>query len=198
MLTTLALLALAPSARADDTLHPQVNASVQGTEALGAALALRGSGHFLWAPGPEDDTVLFFLYTGPKIHVTPWFSTAPQIGSVVGWNGPDGLLPLISTWNWVNLKRFHLFVEGDLYPNFGKKTVDYYGLYTADYDGLGIVSVGGQVEQVDGTVNIGPHIGALLGEVYVQVDWHYELKTDKIEIDEYEPNAIRFNLNVSL
>lgn len=191
MLTILALLASSPSALADDTLHPQVSASVQGKEKLNTTLELRGSGHILWAPGPEDDTVLFFLYTGPRIHVTPWFSTAPQIGSVVNWAGEGDLLPLASVWNWIDFNHFHGFVEADTYPDFAGGTVTYFGFYSIDYDRLGLIWVGAHAEQVNRNVNAGPHIGAPLGEkVWVQANYHRGLDNGS--------NALRLNLNVNL
>lgn len=192
MLMTLALLASSlPAFAGDNDLHPQVAASAQGTHVVNKAWEVRGSGHFFWAPGPEEDVTLFFLYAGPRFRIAPWLSIAPQIGSVVGWNSHDGVLPLISVWNWIDFSHLHFFVEGDVYPDFTGGKASYYGLYIVDYDRLGIVSIGGQVEQVDASVNVGPHIGAPLGDhVWVQVDYHRGLGDGS--------NNLRLNLNVSL
>lgn len=192
MLSLLALVAVLPSvALADDTPHPQVNASVQGTHVVNETWEIRGSGHAFWAPSPADDTELFFLYAGPKLHLSHWFSIAPQVGSVVNWAGTGDIRPLLSVWNWVDLNHLHFFVEADIYPDFAGSMVDYYGLYTADYDRLGIVWLGAQMEQVDASVNVGPHIGVPLGDhVFTQVNYHRNLMDGS--------NAIRFNINVSL
>lgn len=191
MLIALALLASSSPALADDTIHPQIAASVQGTHVVNEGWEVRGSGHVFWTPGPETGSTMFLLYTGPKFHVAPWLSIAPQIGSIVGWNAPDGLLPLVSAWGWIDVSHLHFFVEGDVYPDFASGTASYYGLYAADYDGLKLAWIGIHVEQVDTSMNIGPHIGIPLGDhVWTQVNYHRGLGDGS--------NNLRLNLNVSL
>lgn len=191
MLTILSLLILTSSALADDNLHPQVNVMVGGERVVNRTWKVRASGHLFWAPRPEDDTTLFFLYAGPKFHVAPWLSIAPQIGSVVNWTGKGDVLPLVSVWNWIDLSHFHFFLEGDVYPDFAGGTASYYGLYSVDYDRLKLVWIGAQVEQVNAIVNVGPHIGLPLGDyVWVQTNYHYGLGDGS--------SSLRFNLSVNL
>lgn len=193
MLATLALLLTSSSpAFADDTLQPQVAVSVQGTRTLNDTWGIRGSGHFSWAPGPKDDTSLFFLYAGPKAQITPWLSIALQLGTVVNWKGTGDAMPLASVWGSIGLSsHLNLFVVADIYPDFADKNVTYYGFYSIDYNGLRLVSVGAHAEQINESVNVGPHVGIPLGEhVWVQVNYHRGIHDWS--------NALRINLNVSL
>jgi hypothetical protein len=159
---------------ADSQLQPQVAVSAQGSHELRKDVTLRGSGHAFWVPqeAGTDDAVIGMVYVGPKFMMNDHYSIAPQLGAIVNWTGEGDVMPIVSAWNWIDVKHFHAFIEAEIYPNFTTGDVVYYGFYGLDYDRLRLVWIGVHLEQVGTGLNVGPHIGIPLGNVQVQVNYH--------------------------
>lgn len=190
MLSLLALLH-APSAFAQDVVHPQANFTLEGTRPLTDALSLRGSGHIFWAPGPGEDVAIGLMYLGPKIKVTDWFSIAPQVGMVTNWTGNGDLQPMLSAWSWIGSGRLRGFVESDGFISLEDGTPTYYGFYAVDYS-FKLIDVGPQVEQTNASFSAGGHAGLPLGDhVYLQLSYFRGL-------DAVGTNNLRWALTVAL
>lgn len=189
-MTPLSLVLVLATASAAEPLGAQVNLGISGTHEINDQVEIHGAGIYFWGPqpAPAEDMGIAFFYLGPKVTLGDHFSTAPHVGAVVNRNNDGQALPILSSWNWLAFGPIRGFVEAEIYTDFDSGEIAYYGLYSADYAGLGVVLLGLHVEQAGGTT-IGPHVGVPLGKVLLQWDFHKSFNGD--------PDTLRFNLLLS-
>lgn len=166
------LFALLGSAQAAP-VTPQVSINVSGSHELSERVDLRGQAISLSSPG--NGMELYFTYVGTRIEMVPGWNLTVQPGAVFNWFGQGDVGAAFAVINTFSIGGFDVFLDTEGYILQGGEPA-YFGYYSVTH-AAGPLVLGGQVEQVNLGVGLGPQVGIPLGDhLFYSLEYYYGLE----------------------